>query len=133
LFSQCKSSKSTDNVDVAQKATSAPVNGTTGDIEGLVGVKWTHNREDDKDGLLNYLNGETNTFPPSRFRNALFFNADGTCAYMQLSPTDQHHMIDGTYTYANGQITISQANGQQYKSYEVVEVAKDTLILKQIR
>lgn len=132
LFSQCKTPKSNDQTESIELPTVEP-DVTNQEEHSIVGKKWTHSREDDQNGNNYYLDGEKKTFPPSRFRNSLFFNDDGTCAYMMLSPTDRHHMVDGTYTYKANVITINQENGDEYLSYEVVEIAKDTLILKQIK
>ena len=132
LLSQCKTSRSTESTEVTEEVTPV-IDNETNNAVGIVGVKWTHSREDDQGGLLNYQNAEIKTFPPSRFRNSFLFNENGTCAYMQLSPTDRHFMADGTYTYQENIISIFMTNGSEYSSYEVIEVAKDTLILKQMK
>jgi hypothetical protein len=131
LFSQCKAPKTSDTTE----STEVNIQSTgisTAAIDEIVGVKWIHSREDDQNGHNYYLDGDKKSFPPSRFRNSLLFNDDGTCAYMQLSSTDRHHMVDGTYIYEDGKITINKVTGDKYNSYQVIEIVKDTLILKQI-
>ncbi len=91
---------------------------------------WTHAREQSNDGKALYLDSEKHTFPTSRYRNSFEFNPDGTCRFMFFSPTDRHTMIDGRYTYVNDDLHIMSTDGQSYKSYTVIAIDEEQLLLE---
>ena len=100
------------------------------DHSALYDRTWTHAREQSTDGNALYLDASHHTFPPSRYRNSFEFNPDGTCRFMYLSPTDRHIMIDGSYTYVNGVLHIMTVDGHSYKTYTLLELDDQHLLLK---
>ncbi len=65
------------------------------DLSLLVNT-WTHSREENKLEIPGetYRPSDYKTFPPARYRQIYKFNADYTCSYLFLSPTDGHQHPD---------------------------------------
>ena len=95
---------------------------------------WTHSREENKSNIPGetYRPSDYMTFPPARFRQIYKFNADYTCSYLFLSPTDGHHMKHAKWKFdkTNQTLLIVDENGETKFSFHVYSLENDLLILQ---
>jgi hypothetical protein len=69
-------------------------------------------------------------FPPSRYREQLTFNQDGSCRYLVLSPLDRHYFITGKWDFLNKKeniIQISDSLDETYKKFQILELDQNLL------
>jgi hypothetical protein len=97
---------------------------------------WIHAREEDKDGVQVYRAMGTFEPRPSRFRMEYDLKAKGECRYMWLSPSDGHHLKEGTWKlYAGSKPgehpVLEVREGKAVNRYTVVGLGGDVLRLKQ--
>jgi len=99
----------------------------------LIGC-WLDSREENvpDSGIRVYRPCDYEGIPPSRFRYSITFKADGTCAWLTLSPNDAHFMTNGTWSMEEGNIvTIENEEGIQQRiiishiTEDIMEVLKE--------
>jgi hypothetical protein len=97
---------------------------------------WSSSYEDKEDWSSAdiYLLSDSQKWPPSRFRMRYIFNEDGSCKWKQLSPTDAHKMVDGTWKLDGNQVLIYDKDGKKQRdvSFEIVELTKSKLRTKKL-
>ncbi len=71
------------------------------------------------------------SFPPSRFRMEYVFNQNGTCQYLELSPTDAHYLKSCRFSYDNRVIKLYALDADEtlIKTLNVLTVLKNRLVL----
>ena len=67
---------------------------------------WVNSYEEQTAGNLVFRPAGSREFPASRFRMEYVFNADGSCQYKYLSPTDNHRMENCVYTKVGNKVYI---------------------------
>jgi|TARA_B110000467_G_scaffold150251_1_gene157570 hypothetical protein len=101
--------------------------------EKLLLNKWVDSREEltEIKGQKIFRLSDYKDFPPSRFRQVFEFKKDGICSFLFLSPTDGHYMKAGAWTYdtSTSLITITDEDGKEVYSIEVIELNKDKFVL----
>jgi hypothetical protein len=72
--------------------------------EGDLVQHWVRSYEEELpgDSVQVLRPADSRTFPPSRFRMAYKFAADGTCEWFFLSPDDAHRFKPGRWTIERG-------------------------------
>ena len=70
------------------------------DVNALFFQRWYHSREEDSTGAVVYRPSDF-PLPPSRFREALEFTAEGTATYFGIGGDDRHVPISGQWTKIN--------------------------------
>ena len=69
-------------------------------------------------------------FQPSRYREQLIFNQDGSCRYLVLSPLDRHYFKTGIWKFLikkENIIQISDSSGVTYKKFQILELDQSLL------
>jgi len=103
--------------------------------DNLIG-SWTDSREEgslNPNGLV-FRPTDYKTFPPSRFRFKMELAKDGTCKYLNLSPTDRHAMVDGIWNYEaeSKTLVLMTTKGKVIKSYTISKADNALLLLSEI-
>ena len=95
---------------------------------------WTHAFEEQEANTtsLIFRPSDSQTFAPSRYRETMAFNADGTCEFLVLHPADAHYTEQGTFTYdaETRELVISTPDDQVYSRFTLLEVDRDRLLLE---
>ena len=96
---------------------------------------WRRAYEEEREGenVEVYRPKDAKQFPPSRFRMAYIFHADGACEWYYLSPDDDHRFKPGKWEFdrANGQILVIQKQDVK-ETYRMVELTSDVLRLARV-
>ena len=90
---------------------------------------WIHHFEDDQGDLEIYKTAQEDS-RPSRYRNQLIFNSDGTCQYRWLAPNDAHEMRKATWIYNSSKIYLLEDKVDIIDVYDVYSIS-DTLLVMQ--
>jgi hypothetical protein len=93
---------------------------------------WVRSSEEEQPGgtVQIFRPAASMNFPPSRFRMAYKFAANGGCEFYFLSPDDAHHFKPCTWTISasDGMILQISANGESI-SYRIVQLTGKILRL----
>ena len=106
--------------------------GTTGVAPESADLRghWVHAYEEDAaDGIHVYRPADYRTFPPSRFRMAYIFEADGRCQWYYLAPNDAHRFREGTWRMEGDTLYVDQ---EETVAFQVVTRAPDLLRLRRL-
>ena len=65
---------------------------------------WTHAMEEDPgNGTQIFRPCDSQEFPVSRFRMTMTLRANGTAEYLELSPVDDHQLVEGSWVFDESQ------------------------------
>ena len=89
-------------------------------------ASYEENKETSKEKI--YRNCEY-AFPPSRFRQSIIFEKDGTCKVLHVGEADAHYYVDCKYVYNKKKrtINISDEKGKVKMKFKVISVNKEIL------
>jgi hypothetical protein len=92
---------------------------------------WSASYEEDQANSMtkNFRSCDYDKFPPSRFRQQLTFNKDGSCKVLNLGATDAHFFSEHKWTYNKKKKTVSILgnDGKEFMKFKINSVVKDRL------
>ena len=89
----------------------------------------SYEENDQKTNILNYRPCKFKEWKASMFRHYVDFKKDGTCTYLQASPTDAHFEAPGTWTYTKkgGDITVLNEKKELVFKFRLKKIEKDLM------
>lgn len=97
---------------------------------------WSASYEEDDANTMtkNFRNCDYDKFPPSRFRQQITFNRDGTCKVLNLGATDAHFFTENKWTYDKRKklVSILDDKGKPFMRFKINAVEKGRLKITHI-
>jgi hypothetical protein len=89
-------------------------------------ASYEENKEDSKEKVYRPCE---NQFPPSRFRQTIHFDKNGTCKVLMVGETDIHYEADCKWSYDKKKriVFISDDKSKVKMKFKLVKVEKDIL------
>lgn len=118
-----------DTAQAASPKSAAPA--TAIDVNDLL-QHWVHSSEEERPGgtVRIFRPAASMEFPPSRFRMAYKFAANGACEFYFLSPDDAHHFKPCNWTISASDETILQISADgETTSYAITQLTGEILRL----
>ncbi|MDO5524137.1 MAG: hypothetical protein Q4G48_08865 [Bacteroidia bacterium] len=100
----------------------------------LLKNSWTNLHEENQDGVMVFRPTHSQEFAPSMYRLVLDLKDNNVAEYLVLSPVDAHYMESGKWRFDSNtqQLTITDKDDKTVHAYQVLEVTKDLLRVKEV-
>jgi hypothetical protein len=96
----------------------------------VFGHPWIHSHEEDSSSEM-VFRPDTYSFPPSRGRTGFELRPDGSALAIGAAPTDGPEQTEAKWSLQSGnKIQIEVPNTQETRSFDLLSVAPDRLIVR---